>query len=386
MTTQLLDADGDVLAENLTVKELELLAAQGVTIETTEQPDESGDGSGSSPDDDAVVDELTELTDSLEAMEDAADDDNAGEWWDAGDPDDYSTADDIDERRAERLAEKLRDSLSELGQMKSERDENADENTALYWSGDEIHARVQDSEFVDELTDALKELTTRDRDVPATSGHSLNIDAVVRQRAGAYGERDLYMRRLTAESGDRAVSVALDLSGSMSEVEAKEATAALAEATEVIGDDFMAVGYHTQGSSPKTPLVTAPDEEFEYDHLDAVSTGGGTPTASGIQAAVRLLKEASKPEDLVICVTDGQANKVLAGGSSGDAERDVRNVVQSARESGATVIGLGISAADDEYMESLFGDDYVTAGMDDLVDALVDIYRGQLSTPGMGQW
>jgi len=348
---------------------------------------DAGDGDSSTDAGDAPADGTgdrsdlyDDVADAIEAMDAQADADESGDWWDAGDYEEYASLDDVDERRYADLQQAIDESQTDLAQDQSNRDARADQGV----SGDEIRRRVQNSDLVRDLKDALRELTTRDRDVPATSGHSLNIDAVVRHNAGAYGERDLYIHRQRAEAGDRAIAVALDMSGSMSETRALTAVAALAEATEVVGDDFSAIAFQDS----RTRLITAPAEGFEYRHLDKVETGGGTPTALGIKDAGGLVAQANKPEKLVVCITDGRANVNLSDGTStGDADRDVRQVVHALRGRGVKVIGLGVDGATPGYMSELFGEDYVTARMQDLVGALVEIYRRQMNVDGgAGGW
>jgi nitric oxide reductase activation protein len=195
----------------------------------------------------------------------------------------------------------------------------------------------------------------------------------------------LYERKQRAEIGDRAISVALDLSGSMSEIEAKMALAALEIAASIIGDQFTACGYKSFKPSDSnynvitTPLITGPDEDFEKSHLNAVWSGGKTPMASGIVEASKLLQECTKSEDVLIVITDGKPN-LTTNGHSGQkkATEEARQRVRELKRGGVKVIGLGIGSINEPIIDEIFEGDFVTAKMDDFAEKLVEVYYNQM--------
>ena len=386
MTVRLIDGNGETLAADLTAREIDRLIGAGVNVDAKDNGSGSG-GSGSGSDD--PVDELVDpdetdgaadASDALDEMDsydgDDPEADATGDWWDAGDFEDYSSTDEVDEARYEELREKLDASKSDTADWQNQRDRR----NARGVRGDRVREILHDDGMVDDFADAFRELTTRDRDYEATTGHSLNIDAVVRHHAGAFAERDFYLNRDPAETGDRAVAVTVDMSGSMYEQDALAAVAAIAEATDIVGDQFAACGY-TKGSwGVNTPIITTPDEDFDYDHLDTVGTGGTTPTASGIEKAVELLSHADRPESLVIVVTDGKPNVCLEEGTCGDPTKDATRVVAAANANGIRVIGLGIGNVKEPKMRQMFGDSYVMGDARTLVEDLVEVYRRQMKT------
>lgn len=399
MTTILQTQDGRELARDLTTKEINDLARAGVSIDAQDGDNQNGgDGPASKADD--VVDQITTsqgdsnqgrdtgfdadaLQDALDAMKESSDDLTAGDFWDIDD--DYHTPDAVDESRAEDLAARINERKTDLGQEQDKRDRRGFKGR---YTGAEIRTMVNEDGLVDDLKDALRELKTRDRTMPAEFGDQLNIDAVVAKKAGAFGERNLFLHTEQAESGDRAMCVALDSSGSMYEDVALKLLGALAEATQVIGDEFCAVGYASgrghYGNGNKTQYITGPQEAFDYDHLDGVRMDGGTPTADGIMGALELVGHANKPEKIIVVVTDGEANDCLDDSPTGDYDGDVRHAIHVARSSGVKVIGLGCNGASPSYMREQFGEDFVTADMSNLVEALVEIYKRQMKTLGQG--
>lgn len=440
MTTKLIDTTrGEELARDLTAAEIRRLKSAGVEIVYTEGEGSDGTGATEEGDDDEVIDslresddpgagdepdpdpdtdpdgmddtprsggggdeladdedpepesdpsgngELDDLQDILDAMDEQADEDASGDWWDT---DDYDTLSDIEQERWEQLQELLEAEKDDLTQDIRDRDQRIDEAWGFYRS-EQIRKNIHNSDIVHELTEAFRELKTRDRDLPAESGQSLNMPAIVRQRAGAFNERNLYMHRERAESGDRSVMVSIDLSGSMDEYDVKFALAALAEVADIIGDDLAAAGWRNPMSRNKhysLPLITAPGEKFEDAHLDSFGTGGGTPTASGIREAISLSERMTKEEKIIIVVTDGAANEPLEDDKYGDPMKHAAEMVEMAKEKGIKIIGLGVGYIEDEDMQEMFGSDYVKAEMDELATALVDIYKRQMNTVDDEWW
>jgi Mg-chelatase subunit ChlD len=375
--------------------------------------DQSDDTSGSSDSDthdDADSDDVAPdmdsdaLQDALDAMKESDErqrDSGSADWNSLDADDDYHIPDHGEVDRYEELIREVERENVELEEKRRERDERARNvsNSAV----DEI--REGTKSLRDDVERAFREIKTRDHPEPRRRGQRVNARAFARLKAGnRSASRELYIRHNRVEMGDRSVCVSLDLSGSMNEEEAKKALVAIQEATDAIGDEFSAVGFKTrykqywQGSKLKKnyhvelPLITAPDESFKFAHLESVSSSGSTPTANGVLEATKVLEAASKPEKVVIVVTDGKANKPLVTNGtligdkkSGQPKRDTKRMIRRAREKGMTVVGLGVDT-EDKYMKRVFGDDYVTAEMDHLADALVDIYRSQMEFADEVEW
>jgi uncharacterized ParB-like nuclease family protein len=180
--------------------------------------------------------------------------------------------------------------------------------------------------------------------------------------------------------------VALDMSGSMNERKAKVAIGALYAATEIIGDSFVASAFLTSGrrggsDSIFTPLITGPDEDFMWSHLDGLTTDDMTPTASGVLDGTNLLQAASRPEKVLVVITDGKPNRAPDGGSHGNKALDsAASAVQQARAQGVKVIGLAVGSNINEgNLKAMFGQqDYIRVDEDNLAGALLEIYRRQM--------
>lgn len=348
----------------------------------SDDPDVEADGSDSGTASGASRATPDDLSDELDDMESNAS--KSGAWYDAGD--DYETADDSDVHRYEELQKLVQKERNDVGKQKKERDRrmNADSRKYGWYRSSRVRSKVEDSGLAKEIEAAFRELKTRDHEFTAEQGDDLNIDGYIRHEAGDFMETEFYYDIERAAIGDRAVGVALDMSLSMDEMEAKKAVAALAIATETIGDKFTASAFYTGGARDyvQTKLITAPDEEFQYEHLDAVESNGNTPTTSGVLHTKSLLDEASAREKVLLVVTDGAANTRHDGGLNGgeEARAEVLQAVQNARMDGVKVIGLGVGGGiDTTKMTDQFGPNgFVMVDSKNLTAALIEVYRAQL--------
>ena len=385
------------LATDLTASEIDLLVAFGVDVEGREADDaESGAGASA---DDGVVDEIVETNDEddtggsaggpsydddLDDMDRADADRSSAEWFDVDPNDDYESADEQFEEQFEELERRIAEMQTDIGAAQFERDT---EITAFNEERYDHHARVRDhlrtTGLAEQIESAFRKIATRDTEFAARSGKKVNLRNATRRFAGDTTVTDLYTRRRKAETGDRCVGVATDMSGSMNGFNAKVALGALAVATSAIGDDFCANGFRKNGL---TPLITRANEKFEWRHLDGVRAGGSTPTADGVMNAIDLIEESSKPEKLMIVVTDGKPNVNMSeknrDGHTGVSYGTVGSAnwaVEYARSRGIAVVGLGIGRVSEHKMAQVFGDDgFVMGEMDTLADDLLEAYTAQL--------
>lgn len=389
---------GEPLATDLTAGELEHLSTFGVEFEADEADGQGIGAGGSSPGDDEVIDEILEddsagsggdgdgldldAETELDEMDQADDVRSAAEWFDLDPDDDYETADEQFVEQYEELRRRVAESQTDMGERLAERTERMRNiSPTRYDHHSEIQAALRKTGLDREIEKAFRKLVTRDHEYAAPSGKKVHLRNATRRFAGDTTVTDLYTRKRRAETGDRCVGVALDLSGSMNGFNAKVALGALAIATNAVGDDLCAMGFQNNGG-PRTPLITRPNETFEWEQLDAVSAGGGTPTADGVYDMTALLGESAKPEKVMIVVTDGKPNQRIRSeinvpvyGSKSQAAW----AVQNARANGIAVIGLGIGGVNEHLMSRVFGDDgYVLGEMDGLSDALIEAYNKQM--------
>jgi Mg-chelatase subunit ChlD len=345
--------------------------------ENDEDEVEEGDDAGGNDDLDDLLDDLDERDEEGENPE----------WYDA--EDDYDEASKSDERRAQRVRENAVKDESPIGERKRERDERLSTRShSIRVPYDEVRDEVERSGLADDIRKAFEKFATEDMTRRDTSGESLNMRAATRHKAGDYSERRVYETEYTAASGGRTVAVTLDGSSSMATSkmrEGKKALAALAEATDAIGDDFLATGYTSESNNTGliAPLITAPNETFEYEQLDAIGCENHTPTPPAIADIADLLRDARGKELVLICITDGMPNVMLDGSSEShdeDAKDDVRAKVEELRSQGIHVIGINIAGEGYEpEFAHMFGENgFITSSSDTLVDDLVSVYEEQL--------
>jgi len=219
------------------------------------------------------------------------------------------------------------------------------------------------------------------------------MEHIVQRTAGDLSQDKLYSRTQTVAQGNRIVAVSADMSGSMDGTEVRLALAAIAEATAMVGDEFLATcwrevnsssgGYLQRDDSIGIGLVCDVDVPFQWEQLDAFHCSGGTPTADGIDITGQFIEDLHAREKILIVITDGKPNTAYSGdthNASGNPLDDASQIVRSIRSQNIKVIGLYVGPDDVETaMAEIFGHDgFVAASMDTLAEKLIDIYRRQL--------
>lgn len=298
----------------------------------------------------------------------------SGEWHGLAQAEDYETPEEHWERRADAIDRAEAEGQTELGQLKQERDDRrAEAQDFGRQNSEKVRQILRDEDIAQDLIDAFRQLRTRDVKVPVTSGEEIHLKNAIQHLAGDYTIEQVYQRTRRIETGDRALAVACDLSGSMRLMSALAALGACYICTREIGDDFAAVGFH---GGNNTPLVKAFDESWDWDLMDGMTAGGSTPMPAGINAALGLFERVRGKERVLIVITDGMANTSLQGG---DPTEESAGLVTAAQQEGVKVIGLGVGGVNDEYMRRIFGSDgYVQADSHQLAEALVGIYYAQM--------
>jgi Mg-chelatase subunit ChlD len=350
---------------------------------------EDGDAETFDIEDQRSPDEMVD--DALDEMDSMDDDREWSGWWDVDSEQDYQAVDDEFKRRFESVQEQIEHDRSEVGELLDHRDKKLEGDSTPYRSISTIQRRYDWVELRDDIAQVFRQFKTRDVPRPSRQGDRLNVDGIVRRKAGNRSETKLFKKKRNVARGDRAVHVASDFSGSMHESQVKMAISAVGAATDIIGDAFSASVWTADRSSKRfgksvgkaaLGLITGPDEDFDPEHLNAFETGGGTPTANGIQFGSAVLDDMRGGDRVLIIVTDGKPNKRLSPrdeSPTGDAEKDARVMVQEARKDGQKVIGLGVGAVNEQNMANVFGPNgYVMASMDNLAQKLLTVYQDQL--------
>lgn len=368
---------------------------EGEEGEDGEESGEDGSDTGSSENGDTDGDDPHNLDDEeredvKEDMEQSSAERDMSDW--------FQTDENYEEpsKFVKRYFEQLQDARSEpetqIGRRKRDRDERI-EDTNIAVRHQEVLDEYDDR-FADEISEAFRKIKTRSAPKPSEHGQRVNMRGVVRRRSGDMAEERLYLEMEPSEVGDRCITVVVDGSGSMDELEVKLALYALADATEQIGDNFAATTYDTESSAmfqsnynPRTNLITGPTEQFKSEHLDTFNADGLTPTATGISDGRSLTELTPNSEDVIIVITDGLANINLDGKACDDnnvnnqAMEQASNQVNAAINGGKRVIGVGVGEhLEDDAMHKIFGNNYVKTEMEGIADALIDIYRKQMET------
>lgn len=246
--------------------------------------------------------------------------------------------------------------------------ENDHETLRRYLRRSGVAERIQ-RELEDLFTGTTHTPTRAGRERPETGlvGGRPDMRQVVRRFAGDLRVRDLFEDPDPGIDDDVAVVLVLDLSGSMArggaEHDAKAATGAFLFGIQMFGGDVAALAY------PPNELITAPQESFRWEHLDAGWVSGGTPTKKAVRAGAQLLERMPDRRKLLLVLTDGGARS-LSG---------TRATVDEIRERGDewSVIGFGFGNIQEWQLEDQFGDGYRAVDLEELPSALVDVYSDQ---------
>lgn len=276
-----------------------------------------------------------------------------------------------------------------------------------------LRAWMEQTDLAREIRERFEEIKKAPEDVNARTGSRIDRKRLTRFRQGDPTARDFMLRSQgEAERAQRAIGVALDLSGSMecspekgawrpadpdetARVDlAKVAVAGIAIACDEIGDTFTASGFHgVNGEKAAAPLITGPNESFEYDHMDTVHANGGTPMGYGIQKAARRLMQTNRESKTLMVVCDGEPSdprnwdnvENRVSGRFKSVEHTAR-VVEEVRNAGIGVVGIGIGDVEPPVMEDIFGtgDDsdkgWLTTEGGNLPERLAEIYEGQMES------
>lgn len=347
---------------------------------------EKGDSSGSQENTNETSEEVEDMIEDMEEIDAERD---MSEWYDT--KEDYEDPSGFIDSHFDQLQEERTAPEAEIEKRKQNRDNRIEDvRTGV------SHQRVKeeyDDRFADEVKEAFRQIKTRSAPQPSEYGQRTNMRGVIRRKSGDKTEERLYMEMEPSEVGDRAITVVLDSSGSMDELEIKLALYALRDATRQIGDNFAAITYDTEKTgygrstyNVRTNLINGPHERFKPEHLDTFKAHGYTPTASGVDDGRSISELSPNSEDVLIVVTDGIANIDQDGNkhdehSDNKAMNEANDAVAKAIAEGKRVIGVGVGEhLEDKSMRNIFGENYIRTDMTDIADTLVDIYEDQMNT------
>jgi Mg-chelatase subunit ChlD len=370
------------------------------SAEVGDVSDEDGDD-GLAPDE--VTGEMDEMEHTIEPddelveeMDDRDRDEEMRDKFDI-DVDEVHRTDERDIERWHRLVNQLNEYGTDVEQRKRERDERIG-SIRVRESADDIEQRAHNSGAVSELKDGFRELVSRPTPRPETIGPQIDPYNVARRASGDMTIQDLFQEHVEVETGERCVGLATDISGSMRSdiTDLKVAGGVIAEATEIIGDEFVWEAFTDRKSKGHTPseerldlrIVTGPDEEFDWEHVDSFTDSYNEPTAAGVRDCRMLMEQTQARQYVMIVITDGVTlveEDGTWGGRGGGPVDHARRAVEECRQDGFEVIGLGIGGMDEEKMEEQFGTDqqgnpnYRLTTIDELAEDILEIYRSQMN-------
>lgn len=317
-------------------------------------------------------------------------------WWNVPNDVNHRTTSKEHIARYERIQEERRRNDSLESDLRQHREDSKEADETLSPTNSGHSSNIKKSEQWQRLRDEhrrmFRKLTTQDMAIPAKKGNRVNLNNVIQQAAGNKSQRKLYNKKQKVANGNRLVAVSADLSGSMNGWQVKLALAAIAEATDMVGDDFLATCWKGTNSSTACGykqgsagigLICGVNEEFKWEQLDEFQSGGGTPTADGVDITARLMEDTHAREKLMIVITDGcpssgygEVDERLTGNPVTDAAQMVRDT----QAENIKTIGLYIgNNADNTSMSQIFGNrGFVSASIDDLAQKLVGVYQQQL--------
>lgn len=229
-----------------------------------------------------------------------------------------------------------------------------------------------------------------------SSGNRANIEAVFRfvsaRRAGAREvNMDIWESPEKPDVRDYAVSIIVDLSGSMmgdTIEETLKAVIVVAEVLNRLGIKVEISGFGTIANSGKLNKKDASGgwgdqiitfKSFDDEYNDEVrqgtalmlgANGPSTPTADGVKNAAKSLEGVEAKDKFIVCLTDGAP----------DSRTNTTREIESAQNNGIGVIGLGIGAGT-EKTASLFPAGEGGIRIDQLPDALADLIEAILTNP-----
>jgi Mg-chelatase subunit ChlD len=315
--------------------------------------------------------------------------------------DEVDKVDDRDVSRWARLIKSLNEYDMDISERKRERDGRIDEHREN-WTGyksdrrsEALKERAENAGVIRELKDGFEELVSRNVPKPARRGTRIDPYNVARRASGDMTVTELFEEEQVVETGDRCVGFATDISGSMSSGidELKIAGAAVAKATQIIGDEFVWEAFTDRSCPDDMPapegrldlrIVTGPNEDFDWQHVDSFTSCANEPTAAGVRDCFKLMQETDANEYVMIVVTDGVALVEEDGTLNrhgGAPVEQAREAVNEVRSNGVDVIGLGIGGMDDRKMEETFGGkNYRLTDINSLAGDILDLYRQQLDT------
>jgi hypothetical protein len=225
---------------------------------------------------------------------------------------------------------------------------------------------------VSELTSLLERIKTEDRFIEAEWGEEINIRNVIRFLCGESARR-LYYETKPADTGGRAILLAIDLSGSMKDKieDTIVASHIVATATESLNDRLAAFGFQEKTGITSFVKITPMKfwhERYKPEYFTGFDIFGSTPLKEAVVEAGEWLKSIYAKEKIAFIFTDAEPTS--------STPRDVYKVVCALQRTNLNVIGIGVgNRINPEMLSFCFGSSYVwVPNVKDLPHVLFSTY------------
>lgn len=235
----------------------------------------------------------------------------------------------------------------------------------------EVEERV-----VNELTQLLERIKTEDRFVEDEWGEIVNIRNYLRFICGERW-RNLYYTTKPADTGNRAILIALDLSGSMkSKIEETiKACHILATASEYLNDKLAAFGFQEKiglVNYVKFTPIKFWHEKYKPEFFTNLDVFGNTPLKEAVIEAGEWLKPIIAKQKIAFVFTDAEP-------TSSTVEQVYKAVC---RVKHAEIVGVGIGTKiNPSMLQSCFGNYLWVPEIKDLPNLLFSVYLSFLDNP-----
>lgn len=281
---------------------------------------------------------------------------------------------------------------------------NPDDDEKVVGSGstDEIVGGLSEAQedgvnLSDDIIEVLEDLGEQDdkkRTVNRAKGKKVDVNKVVRRKAGDKSETKIFEKEIEEEqeNEDTAVGITLDASGSMDGGGMKQgltAIGALGKATKELDQDFTATTFWSAEGDPDTDTVptgtttlTEVGDDFSMDDLDEAKVRFLDPLALGVENTVEDLRNSNAENKLLFVVTDGDPTVLkdgsnAAGGTDEEIVEECRKEVEKHRADDFDIIGVAVGKSPSEdTMSDIFGvDEWFRFEQENLAEKLLTVFR-----------
>jgi len=234
-----------------------------------------------------------------------------------------------------------------------------------------------DESIVNELTLLLEKIKTEDLFVESEWGETVNIRNYLRFICGEKW-RNLYYEIKPADTGGRAILIALDLSGSMKDKikEAIKACHIVSQSSEYLNDKIAAFGFQEKigvGNQVKISPIKFWHERYKPEYYTGLDVFGNTPLREAVIEAGEWLKPISAKEKVAFIFTDGEPTS----STSGQVYRTV------CKHKDIRIIGIGIGTkVNPRMLQSCFGNSYLwVPDIREMPNLLFSVYLSFMDYP-----